>query len=421
MDVDFDIICSEKTKLSADIGKCTDWSKASDHEVEIAMNKISDWMERFEKIEEKGWSVKRSTGSFCLDEQQMRASQELIAALGAELEAVIKDVKFEDEHRCLYSTSNSKTATVKFPTFGGGQEEDFFKFEKEVRKGFLTNKTRRYDQVGVLRDCLKNHAKTMIPASMEDIEEAWNVLKVVYGDAARLMKVKKANIAALGKMPRNESNATQLQRQVEWLLKLELNLQDIFDIGSQDINMERAAYSPDMIDNIVGMFGFDTQLELSKLDKSDTKVKLSEMFDHIVQMRNERQDLLGSQDISETPVEVDGDESIEDTDRDDTDGDASYDEYSDCGSGGGPGDDTEDDSSNDEYSDSGGGPSNDASDDDTEDDNSNDGCDKVDGYLAVLEVSSDMDGDLNTSLEPEYVQYYDSSGLASALLGHTLR
>ena len=64
VDVDFDIICSEKTKLSADIGKCTDWSKASDHEVEIAMNKISDWMERFEKIEEKGWSVKRSTGSF---------------------------------------------------------------------------------------------------------------------------------------------------------------------------------------------------------------------------------------------------------------------------------------------------------------------------------------------------------------------
>ena len=108
----------------------------------------------------------------------------------------------------MYSTSNSKTATVKLPTFGGGQEEDFFKFEKEVRKGFLANKIRRYDQVGVLRDCLKNHAKTMIPASMEDIEEAWNVLKVVYGDAARLMKVKKANIAALGKMPRNESNAT---------------------------------------------------------------------------------------------------------------------------------------------------------------------------------------------------------------------
>ena len=112
--------------------------------------------------------------------------------------------------------------------------------------------------------------------------------------------------------------------------------------------------------------------------------------------------------------------SIEDTDRDDTDGDASYDEYSDCGSGGGPGDDTEYDSSNDEYSDSGSGPSNDAR-DDTEDDSSNDGCDKVDGYLAVLEVSSDMDGDLNTSLEPEYVQNYDSSGLASALLGHTLR
>ena len=91
----------------------------------------------------------------------------------------------------------------------------------------------------------------MIPTSMEDIDEAWNVLKVVYGDAAILMKVKKANIAALGKIPRNESNVTQLKKQVEWLLKLERNLQNIFDIGSQDINMERATYSPDTIDNIV--------------------------------------------------------------------------------------------------------------------------------------------------------------------------
>ena len=105
----------------------------------------------------------------------------------------------------MFSTSKSKTANVKFPTFGGGQEEDFFKFEKEVRKGFLTNRIKRDDQVGKLRECLRNHPKTMIPASMEDIEEAWNVLKTVYGDAARLMKVKKANIAALGRMPKNES------------------------------------------------------------------------------------------------------------------------------------------------------------------------------------------------------------------------
>ena len=262
------------------------------------MNNIGEWKKRFDKIEEKGWNIKRNTCSFNLNEDKMRTTQCMIASLKQELETAIEDIQSEDKKRCLFSTSKSKTANVKFPTFSGGQDEDFFKFEKEVRKGFLTNRIKRDDQVGKLRECLRNHPKTMIPASMEDIEEAWNVLKTVYGDAARLMKVKKANIAALGRMPKNESNAPQLRSQVEWLLKLELNLQDIFDLGSQNINMERAAYSPELIDSITRMFSFDNQVRLSKLDKSDSKVELEEMLEFIIELRNERQNLLAKQEIS---------------------------------------------------------------------------------------------------------------------------
>ena len=298
VDVDADIVAREGKKLTAEININQKWEELTDHEIEIAMGKIGDWKKRFDKIEEKGWNIKRNTGSFNLNEDKLRSTQAMIATLEQELEFAIQDIESEDKKRCLYSTSKSKTATVKFPTFGGGQDEDFFKFEREVKKGFLTNRIRRGDQVGKLRECLRNHPRTMIPASMEDIEEAWNVLKTVYGDAARLMKVKKANISALGRMPKNESNAAQLRSQVEWLLKLELNLQDIFDLGSQDINMERAAYSPDMIDTITRMFSFDNQVKLSKLDKSDSKVKLEEMQEFIIELRNERQDLLAAQEVS---------------------------------------------------------------------------------------------------------------------------
>ena len=139
VDVDADIVAREGKKLTTEININQKWEELTDHEIEIAMGKIGDWKKRFDKIEEKGWNIKRNTGSFNLNEDKLRSTQAMIATLEQELEFAIQDIESEDKKRCLYSTSKSKTATVKFPTFGGGQDEDFFKFEREVKKGFLTN------------------------------------------------------------------------------------------------------------------------------------------------------------------------------------------------------------------------------------------------------------------------------------------
>ena len=48
-------------------------------------------------------------------------------------------------------------------------------------------------------------------------------------------------------MPKDASNSVRLQPQIEWLLQLEMLLQDIFDIGAESVNMDRTAVSPDLL------------------------------------------------------------------------------------------------------------------------------------------------------------------------------
>ena len=135
---------------------------------------------------------------------------------------------------------------------------------------------------------------SLVPATMHNIDDAWRVLESIYGDAARTMKAKKARIASMGRMPRNESNSAQLQLQIEWLIKLELSLQDIFDIGEQNINMERAAYGPYLVDMVHNLFHFEVQKDFTTFSTEDDKDRLSSIFDYIIKMRLLRQRMLSS-------------------------------------------------------------------------------------------------------------------------------
>ena len=103
----------------------------------------------------------------------------------------------------------------------------------------------------------------------------------MFGDATRVLNAKQASISSMGRMPRNSTNPTSIQEQVEWLLKLELDLQDIFDIGQQDVSMERAAYNPMMVTTVTSLFPFDVQQDLAKFATSDSKETLQNIQDYI--------------------------------------------------------------------------------------------------------------------------------------------
>ena len=62
------------------------------------------------------------------------------------------NIEFEDESRCLFSLNKSKTANVAFPTFSGTTDEDYLKFEREMRDCIKRNRIRREDQSRKLRE-----------------------------------------------------------------------------------------------------------------------------------------------------------------------------------------------------------------------------------------------------------------------------
>ena len=79
-------------------------------------------------------------------------------------------------------------------------DEDFTKFFKEFKNCLLANRIRAEDQVAKLREHLKGSTKTLIPATLKTVDEAFNILNPIYGHASRVMKSRKAKISALQKL-----------------------------------------------------------------------------------------------------------------------------------------------------------------------------------------------------------------------------
>ena len=75
------------------------------------------------------------------------------------------------------------------------------KFQKEMLKGFKSNKIKKDDQIKKLRECLSGIPKTLIPIGMESVQDAWLILKDMYGDSARVMIARKRIIEDFGDYP----------------------------------------------------------------------------------------------------------------------------------------------------------------------------------------------------------------------------
>ena len=166
------------------------------------------------------------------------------------------------------------------------------------------------------------------------------------------MKARRAKIQAMRMMPsRSNASAVKLEEHIEWLLQLELALQDMFEIVKQSVDMERMAFGPDLVDIVYRLFPHDIQEDFAEFDGKDSKIKLSSRFEYVATLRKKRQVMWKSAiDYTDGHVgahEYDGDnESIDDgysdrSEMDDVERDVGNDDYFDSGSGGGPGDEAD--------------------------------------------------------------------------------
>ena len=267
-------------------------------------------------MNEKVNTIVRNTKIYNIDDAKMKSCQALFKAVECKMETVMERIKFENDSRCLHAFSKGKTAAVKLPTFSGGADEDFSKFKRDVIKGFKTNKVRRDDQTRTLRECLVGHPKHLIPIAMINIEDAWNVLISIYGDPSRVMAAKKKKILEMEEFPKDKNSAKALKKQVEWLMLLKITLQDIIELGDDDEEMQKEAFSGSMITAVRSLFPFKYLAAISKL-KGTGREKMFKIVEYVVDLRENRQEMMKSADQT-TGVEDSFDETNECTSAEDS-------------------------------------------------------------------------------------------------------
>ena len=66
--VDAEIVATEGTELADKVNKCVDCTNATNDKIEISMTGLEGWEQKFAKIRERSYPVKRNTLKFNLDD-----------------------------------------------------------------------------------------------------------------------------------------------------------------------------------------------------------------------------------------------------------------------------------------------------------------------------------------------------------------
>ena len=292
VEVDNEQISDGVQMLNAEIRKFGDWSEAESYEIELAMRKICSWKTQMKSLKEKLWAIKRNTNSFDLDCSILTRSEAAINTLNAELELVVGTIELEDSERCLYSLNKAKSYDVKFPQFSGSLDEDFIKFQRDFKNCFRVNRIRLEDQPSKLRENLKGSVVKLIPATMTNIDECWDILLGIYGDPYRVISSRKAKIKAMGSFPKSTNkSASLIKSQVEWLLQIEICIKDIFDVAELSDDMDREAFNNSTYRTLIQLFPLDIHMELAKI-KGNVKAQTEALYAHVMTKRSELQSVL---------------------------------------------------------------------------------------------------------------------------------
>ena len=303
-DIEAEKISSKVKDLKEAFNIHDDWTVVDNHDIQVAMKEISSWRKDFDVIQETLYSMKKNVLNHGLNQQRLTALEAAVATLKEQLYTAIKYIKYEDQVRCLYSLNTASNSTVSYTNFSGGDDEDFYLFEKKLTEAFKTNRVKRDDQVKKLRECLKGQPKNLIPENMEDIDEALNILKEIYANSERLVKAKKAKLLALGPLPKPKSvQAKDVKDHLQWCMSLEVLLKDLVSLASESSQNENEVFSSNLIGAIIHLFPAEDIRKLAlKVGRETNHGKMDVIMDHIYELRCQAQNLLPIAE-TEKPVE----------------------------------------------------------------------------------------------------------------------
>ena len=177
----------------------------------------------------------------------------------ADINNLIADLEVQDEERGLATMLPRKMEKIKWPKFCGKQGENFFKFKESFIKAAKQNMTTRADQISKLRENLSDFPLTLVPESMEDINDAFSRLADTYGDCQKLVNFELKKLEKMAMFPNCDDGSYTVctRAQAEWLLVMETIMVDLIKMGTDgdaDIDLKRTVFGPQTTSVILGKF-----------------------------------------------------------------------------------------------------------------------------------------------------------------------
>ena len=303
VEVDAERLSADIETLRKEVTLVDDWSDATDHQVEVNVVKTEDWKKRMRQLWEVFYKMKTAVRSHDLDEETLQNAERAVKVLEAEVENAIENLLHEDEVRCLYSQSKRKTADRKYPKFSGADEkqEDFQKFEKDVKEVFKANRVARDDQVKKLREeCLESPAKNLIPETVKTLDRALETLRGRYGGISNLIKVKKGRLLKLGTYPNHpgSKSANHVKAQLKWLLTCEVVLAEITEMAAGSTEAHREVYNFTVLQQVRNFFPGELHEQFLRITGSVEDI-FQEIYGEVLRMSKAKRDLLTDVDDNE--------------------------------------------------------------------------------------------------------------------------
>ena len=298
--VKFSTLNDDINELGEKVNKVSDWEVESDLEVGRAMRAIKSWKEDLDKIVTLNRVLKEIVIKNDISDEEISlvAADALVNNVSDEVWIAVKAIESQDDYRALFTLDTTKQDPIKLPSFEGKDDEDFSVFKENMEKAFVQNRTCKADQLAKLKECLKGHAKRMVPDSItKTVEEAWADLDKAFGDPERLLKHRLESLFRLGTLPSSNVKGG-FKKQIEWYLQAESLIRGVIVLGKTDEELDRAAFSSITINAILRLF---PQYQMSKLSECHGKgqYKLEAIAEKISAFRLKAQDL---QKVTEEPI-----------------------------------------------------------------------------------------------------------------------
>ena len=272
---------SDASKLQDKIYRVRDWKLEDDVAIGRGLKMAEKWDKDLEKIVQMMRELKTLQREHDVEETEIEVEKlkKLVEDLEENVEEVKEKIAKEDNERELYSLDKTKVNKVELPTFAGKDHEDFSKFKEDVEKRFKTNRTSRDEQIIKLRECLKGHARKLVPDSnVTEIKEAWSILKQAFGNPIKIINQRKEALMKLGARPKDTAN---LDAVIAWYIDITTFLREIIDLGVKNPDYSELIFTTEFAMHIRSLFPYGKVRDKLRKCEGQGKSHLENMLELI--------------------------------------------------------------------------------------------------------------------------------------------